>query len=283
MTTPNISWLFETSALKIAPSSSPFWYTSGLIGPYYVNTQFLCGGADKAAEILALIDAEADQHTTFDAVITSALEAVYSSHQIFHELIDQMVTSVKADFPIAEVDYISGGQRRDWFFAPIVAKKLGKPMLYIYNDKSMYFADGSPVTDLTGKKALNVADLLTVGSSYTDKWIPALAALGGKLAWSLNGVDRLQHGVENLTAGGIERVHSLFAVQLSLFDEALSRSYIDQGQYDMVKAYIADPFTSMRTFLIEHPEFLEKAQTSDEKTKARAQKLIGEDLYKLKA
>ncbi|OIP95135.1 hypothetical protein AUK40_06340 [Candidatus Wirthbacteria bacterium CG2_30_54_11] len=283
MSTANISWLFETAALKIAPSDSPFWYTSGLIGPYYVNTQFLCGGAQKAAEVLALIDAEQDKHASFASVMAKTLDDIYATHTIYHDLIDLMVASAGTEFPIAEVDYISGGQRRDWFFAPIVAKKLNKPMLYIYNDQSIYAEDGSPVTSLPGKKVLNVADLLTVGSSYTDKWIPGLAKAGAILAYSLNGVDRLQGGVANLTAGGIEKVHSLFAIQLSLFDQALSQNYIDQGQYDMVRDYISDPFQSMRSFLVAHPEFLEKAQAADEKTQARARKLIGDDLYRLKS
>jgi len=51
----------------------------------------------------------------------------------------------------------------------------------------------------------------------------------------------------------------------------------------MVRDYIADPFASMRSFIVGHPEFLAKAQQADEKTAARAQKLIGEDLYKLKS
>ena len=110
-----------------------------------------------------------------------------------------------------------------------------------------------------------------------------LAKAGAILAYSLNGVDRLQGGVANLTAGGIEKVHSLFAIQLSLFDQALSQNYIDQGQYDMVRDYISDPFQSMRSFLVAHPEFLEKAQAADEKTQARARKLIGDDLYRLKS
>jgi len=38
MSLANVSWLFETNALKIAPAEKPFWYTSGLIGPYYINT-----------------------------------------------------------------------------------------------------------------------------------------------------------------------------------------------------------------------------------------------------
>ncbi len=35
-----ISFLFKTNALNICPENSPFWYTSGKIGPYYINAEF---------------------------------------------------------------------------------------------------------------------------------------------------------------------------------------------------------------------------------------------------
>jgi orotate phosphoribosyltransferase len=278
----DVSWLFETSALKIAPAGSPFWYTSGLIGPYYINTQFLCGGADQAAGVLRLIDAEQDRHETFHLRMTAMLEQVHASHPVFHDFIDLMVASVASGFPAGDIDYVSGGQRRDWFFAPIVSQKLGKPMLYIYNDQTVRLADGSTPASLQGARVMNVADLLTVGSSYTKKWIPALSALGAELRWSLNGVDRLQGGVVNLTRAGVSRVHSLFSIDLSLFDQALARGCIDWAQYDMVRGYIADPFGSMRTFILEHPGFLDEARNSpDERTRMRAATLLKEDLYKL--
>ncbi len=37
-----IEGLFETDAIKVCPAGKPFWYTSGKIGPYYVNTHFRC-------------------------------------------------------------------------------------------------------------------------------------------------------------------------------------------------------------------------------------------------
>ena len=35
-----MSLLFETHAFKVAEANNPFWYTSGKIGPYFVNTHF---------------------------------------------------------------------------------------------------------------------------------------------------------------------------------------------------------------------------------------------------
>ena len=42
-----IKWLFETNAFRVCPENEPFWYTSGTIGPYYINTHFLYGSEEK--------------------------------------------------------------------------------------------------------------------------------------------------------------------------------------------------------------------------------------------
>ena len=36
-----VSYLFKTNAFKVCSENNPFWYTSGLIGPYFINTHFL--------------------------------------------------------------------------------------------------------------------------------------------------------------------------------------------------------------------------------------------------
>ena len=43
MENPIVSWLFETDAVRVCPEGQPFWYTSGKLGPFYINTQFLYG------------------------------------------------------------------------------------------------------------------------------------------------------------------------------------------------------------------------------------------------
>ena len=35
-----ISYLFKTNAIKFCEENKPFWYTSGKIGPYFINTHF---------------------------------------------------------------------------------------------------------------------------------------------------------------------------------------------------------------------------------------------------
>lgn len=282
MSSPNIAWLFDTQALKIAPAEQPFWYTSGLIGPYYINTHFLCGGEAKAKVILDFIDQRAEDYLSFPGHMLNLLRLEYDNFPIYHATMDALVHLAQKSLPLEEIDYIAGGQRRDWFFAPLLAKMLGKSCLYIYNDLTIRDEVGEEVSDLNGVKVLNVADLLTVGSSFTKKWVAAIAGVGGQLLWGLNVVDRLQGGEDNLRKAGAERVESLFRIEGELFEQALSMDYIDIQQYALVQGYLADPFGAMRSFLLSHPEFLENAATSaDPKTRTRAEKLIGEDLYKL--
>jgi len=277
-----ISWLFETEALQISAAEKPFLYTSGLIGPYYINTHFLCGGPETANEILSFIETEQNGRENFPEKICSRLEQVYQSHDVYRDTIDSLAALTKECLPIAEVNFVSGGQRRDWFFSPLLAKQLDKPCLYIYNDLSMCDESGQPVENLEGSSVLNAADLLTIGSSYTKKWVPALKERGAALRWSINGVDRLQGGQQNLKDAGVETVESLFSITTELFNDALDKGLIDEAQHSLVCNYVADPFDAMRSFLIEHPEFVDEAKVAEnEKTRQRVQLLIDEDLYKL--
>ena len=43
-----ISYLFETNAIKFCEENKPFWYTSGKIGPYFINTHFVYGNENDA-------------------------------------------------------------------------------------------------------------------------------------------------------------------------------------------------------------------------------------------
>ena len=52
------SYLFETNAVKFCEENNPFWYTSGKIGPYFINTHFLYGSEESAVDFLKFIDVE---------------------------------------------------------------------------------------------------------------------------------------------------------------------------------------------------------------------------------
>ena len=51
-----MSYLFQTNAIKFCEENKPFWYTSGKIGPYFINTHFVYGSEEEATKFLSFID-----------------------------------------------------------------------------------------------------------------------------------------------------------------------------------------------------------------------------------
>ena len=264
-----IQWLIETKALEIAPADQPFWYTSGTFGPYYINTHYLYGSKEKAENLLSLIDQEKENVLTCPLTLLEHVRANYKSDPIYRAVVDQIVEVVKTDIGVDSIDSISGGERRDWFFSFIVGSLLGKPLLVIYKDLRTVLVkplrDGTldvSANDLSGKRILHVADLITEASSYLRAWIPAIEQAGGHLTYSLVVVDRNQGGIELLQQRGIQ-VIALVKFDLSLFKLLLKFGYTDEEQFNLLWAYIRDPKIAMDEFLQRHPDFLSNALTSN--------------------
>lgn len=281
-----ISYLFKTNAFKVCPDNKPFWYTSGKIGPYFINTHFLYGSEEEAVEFLNFIDIEKDNKLELPKKVLDKTLAQYNNSSIYKEVIDEMINFIKSHIDINEIDYVSGGERRDWFFSNVVAYLLGKPHITVFKDLSTVvstadFSKTAIETDLTGKKVLHIADLVTAASSYVRAWIPAVQALGAEIVWSAVVVDRMQGGNDRLKSLGIN-AYSLVQIAPDMFKKALDLGIISEEQHVMLNKFYEDPDGTMRKFLIEHPEFLENALKADEKTIVRARLCIEGNLYNLK-
>jgi len=282
-----ISYLFKTNAFKICPENKPFWYTSGKIGPYFINAQFLYGSEEDANNLLTFIDSELENSTKYELpknVFEKTLTQ-YNENEIYKTTIDEFITFIKSNIDTSTIDYISGGERRDWYFSNMVAYLLGKPHITIYKDLSTVcstsnFSETTDLTDLTNKNVLHVADLLNVASSYLRAWIPAISNLGGNLKWSLVAVDRQQGGYESLKEAGVES-YSLVNIDNSLFDKALELNIINEAQRDTLYKFKENPDESMRNFLLEHPDFIENALNSDAKSAKRARLCLDSNIYNL--
>ncbi len=274
--------LFETNAVKVCPKNQPFWYTSNKIGPYYVNTEFLYGSETKAKELLEIIESASKDKEHCSGIILDATLENYKNDPIYKDLIDTMVTYVRDN--IEDIDFISGGERRDWFFSLIIAHFLKKPHITIFKDLStVVFLPRTLEHELTcveNLKVLHIADIITEASSYSRAWVPAIEAFGAKITDSLVVVDRKQGGKERLESLGIKS-HALANVDIELFKMARENGLIDLGQFEMLKNFIEQPFDSMRNFLLKNKDFLAQSLASDSKTAARAKICIEEDLYKL--
>ncbi len=278
-----ISYLFKTNAIKFCEENKPFWYTSGKIGPYFINTHFVYGNEEDAKKLLSFIDSQLSDKIALPKNVFEKVLSQYNSNQIYKNVIDTMITKIKENINIEDIDYISGGERRDWFFSNIIAYLLDKPHISIYKNLNAVVSDSkfnntTTLDKIVGKKVLHVADLITVASSYIRAWIPAIENFGAKMCWSCVVVDRMQGGTEKLKENGILPL-SLVQVNKDLFTKALDMNIINETQKQMLDDFFENPDETMKQFLISHSEFIKNALNSDEKTAQRAKLLIDNNLY----
>ena len=277
--------LFRTEALQIAPADSPFWYTSGTIGPYYINTEYLYGNREKADELLVLIDREKDDPVRCVSLVWDEVRKNYEAEPIYRDVMDGIVSTAREEIDLNRIDYVSGGERRDWFFSLMAGILLNRPTLAIFKDLNTLSitTDGEIryIDRLDKKRCLHVADLVTEASSYMRGWIPAICGRGGDLTCAINVVDRDQGGEDALRDHGIEP-RALLKIDPSLFETIRDRGLIDDGQLTALQAYYTDPKGTMRDFLEGHPNFQENALASgNERVAKRARLMIETNPYEI--
>lgn len=276
-----VKGLFETRAIRVCPANSPFWYTSGKIGPYYINTHFLYGNEDKANSLLKIIDsAKEDKKSCSETVLSYTLDN-YRSDGTYKKCIDTLLKAIKISMPDGSFDYISGGERRDWFFSLTASVLLDKPHITIFKDLDTYVyykGKSEKKTFLDNSKLLHIADLITTASSYERAWIPAIKNASGNMTASFVIIDRMQGGHALLKHNGVAS-HALIEIDRDIFEEAYKKQYINLEQYNMVLRYIDDPDRFMKEFFLANPGFIEKALESDERTAQRAKLCIESGYY----
>lgn len=141
-----------------------FPYTSGQIGPYYVQS----------------IVIEKDGHD-------------------YNEAIRSMMGLMKDKLPNDyRIDVISGGESRDWDFSNPIAVKLVSAHTKIYKNGKVLGAD------MNGRNIVHVADLNNEGSSPRDLWVPAIKKAGGDIEHIFFYVDRMEDGVEVMKDLGLQ-------------------------------------------------------------------------------
>lgn len=280
-----ISNLFVTKAINACKADKPFWYTSGKIGVYFINAEFLYGSEEESKKLLINIDEALSDHWTLPKKVFEQVLSQYNSNNIYKFVIDNLVETISKNIDINEIDYISGGERRDWVFSNIVAYLLKKPHITIFKDLSAIlnnsdFSKTEEINTLEGKNVLHISDLITEAASYVNLWIPSIENLGGKIKWTATIVDRMQGGSNRLAKHDIV-TYPLVKVDKSLFKTALEKERITKEQYLMIDSYMNNPDETMRDFLIKHPEFIKESLKATGKTLIRARKCVEEDIYGL--
>lgn len=272
-----IEALFKTNAVRVAPEDTPFWYTSGTLGPFYINTHFIIKDEDTANDFLKKIETYiAEDKVTMPKKLFLDFMDIYQKSETF-KMITDFLTAKLSEY---DFDYISGGERRDFFFSMLPAYFLAKPHLTIFKDgSSVYSTENFEITvpssevDLKGKKALHVADLITEASSYIRAWIPAIKELGSTITDTVAIIDRHQNGEANLKAEGVN-MFTFAGIDKALFDEALLNGAINQAQYDLTMKFLENPSEYMQDFLKNHPTFIKNQIAMGGKAEQRARLAI---------
>ncbi len=270
-------YLFATHALRVSDPEKPFWYASGTLGPFYVNTHFLIESEEKANELLEKIEkAAAGNRELFLQSILDFVKTQYETSESYKMVIDLIVAKAKE----LSFDFISGGERRDFFFSLMPAYLLGKPHLSIFKDGETWFSEevsGKAVKVegdvLSGKTSLHIADLITEASSYTNAWIPSIRGVGAAITDTIAVIDRLQGGRENLAKEGVN-MYTFAKIELPLFDEAVEKGILTSAQRDMVAHFMESPIGYMKAFLEAHPDFIDSQIALGGKPKQRAELAI---------
>ena len=290
-----LNYLFETNAIKFCKANEPFWYTSGKIGPYFFNAQYVYGGEEESSEFLnyitdelALINEGKTDKLDLPKKLLDKVLNQYNTNKIYNDVINQMKEYIENNIGVENFEYISGGERRDWYFSVILSYLLNKPHLTIFKDMSAIVSDSSftkseNINNLNGSKVLHLADLITTASSYVKMWVPIINKLNGNMEHTLVIIDRNQGGKEILKDVNVT-MHALATVDKNLFKQAKDLGVINESQLEMVNKYFDNPDETMKQFLIEHPEFIENSlKSTNERTLKRVHTLIDENLYGLES
>ena len=225
-----VQLLFETNAFKVAPENEPFWYTSGKIGPYFINVDYLYGSKEESQDLLKDIDdmlANNDKEE-IPYLLCEEIMDHYDNNEIFQKAIDKLVDYISNNFEVNLIDYISGGERSDWLFSIPVANLLGKPHITIFKDLTTVastsdFEESTTIESVAGKRIFHVADILNTGLSFERAWVPAINKLGSKINWALFTVDRNQKGDKHLRDLGVQP-YSLVQISEELFNFAIRKN-----------------------------------------------------------
>ncbi len=269
-----INWLFATKALQVARADQPFWYTSGLFGPYYINTHYLYGSKEAAQELLLLID-QTDP-LQLPGLLREQVMRQYEKNEIYRQLLDLLLARI-ADF---QFDFISGGARRDYFFSIPAACLLGKAHLSLQKDLSAVYTDANwqkntntPPAYLAGQQALHLADLVTEASSYTRAWLPAIRRLGAGISKTLAVIDRNQNGRQVLADFAVQ-LYSLAVIDSDLFSRAAQAGLIDNEQKEQLIRFGQDPAAYIKSFLHENPSFIARQINLGGQAEERARRFL---------
>jgi orotate phosphoribosyltransferase len=201
---------------EIAFSDTWYPYTSGEVGPYYIQSV----GIERDGR---------DYQFAIDSLVRLILEQTREWGQAFHA--------------------ISGGESRDWDFSNPVAYALRLPHLKLYETRAPL---GARIADT---KFVHVADLNNEGSSMRDKWVPQIRNAGGSVTGAFFFVDRQEAGVAVMKELGIPN-DSVVPMNQYSWQVLRERAIVSDSLYRSLNERSEDRHAWGVRALREHPEQL---------------------------
>ncbi len=280
--------LIATQAIRVRQDADapPFWYTSGLPGPFYTATQNLIGQA-VAPQILAQITyslATFKQPEQQAAAAWSLISKQWHANPEYDELIRALASFLRAQLATDSV-VISGGERRDWFFSIPIAQVLNVPHLAIFKSgaSTLTAPDGTlHHQSLGGREVVHVADIINQGSSYLGMWLPAISGQSASISTTLGVVARSRVGINALEQQGL-RVLTALQFDMACFERVLKLGAITEYAFKDIQRYLENPASWVRhLFTYETGALLTSAANADARTRSRIQTFISIDPYSLR-
>lgn len=276
-----IKLIHDTKAVSVWNSQTGpvFWYTAGVPGPFFVNTEYLVGAelakllVDQITVILEQTPVAAERATRIKEAVMSA----YRTHDLYKNLIDTMVDTAKRHLKDGSYDLVSGGERRDWIFSVPFAEATGLRHVYLFKDQSAYCE--SPLK--SGETTLHIADLINNAASYIDKWIPALEKNNLRLDTTLCVNTRGSVGIKALKDKNVA-ILALNSVDLPFFEKSWKNGLIDQAKYEELALHYDSAQAWGEKYLIGHADLFQ-IDRSNAKDIERAKSFFSKDPWDLKA
>lgn len=180
-----------------------FPYTSGKIGPYFVQSGAIMANGNDFAQAC----------DDMARMIVDLNEGLTEQHRM---------------------TVITGGETRDWIFSQAVAKQLRMPHTMIYKAEKMVGAD------LKGRYVAHVADLNNEGSSFKDYWKPKIQAAGGYLENAFFFIDRMEEGVNVLKSLNVGRL-ALVELDAAAWDYLQRNNVVSADEYRNLQKRTENP------------------------------------------
>lgn len=229
----NLNYLKINNGFQFTDTFFP--YTSGQIGPYYVQSGVVQNNPkhyDQACRDISTLVADKTREMSI----------------IF--------------------DAIAGGESRDWIFSFAVARKLIKPHTMLYKDGKTV---GSP---LNGREVIIVSDLNNEGSSLRDLWLPTIKRGLGYVKGIFFYVDRLEDGTEVIKQLGLTN-DAVVSLNEYAWDYLQRINEVDQVTYKSLRERMENKDEWAKRMLRSNAGFEKFASLSrDPKTQEKAKKIL---------